>query len=144
MRKIYWAAPLHDEKDQKRNMEYVDKLRSKGYLVYVPQEHGVWEDLVKKYGKSEDAVREHLFKLDLQAMREADMCIACFGDKDHKREPSEGGIYEMGWMKGANKTVYLFNDEGYWEFNLMPEFGADEVFTDFDMLLKRLESEQFR
>ena len=136
---IYWAAPLHDKQDQDRNLKYVTLLRFHGYKVYLPQEHGIWENFSDR-----QAARRHLFKLDMKAMSQADICIACFGDRDHKRAPSEGGIYEMGWMKGANKTVYLFNDEGYWEFNLMPEFGADEVFTDFDTLLKRLESEQFR
>lgn len=142
VRKIYWAAPLHDEKDQKRNMEYVDKLRSKGYLVYVPQEHGVWEDLVKKYGKSEDAVREHLFKLDLQAMREADMCIACCGDLKDPRGPSEGMLWEMGWMTAAHKNVLLFNENNYWRYNLMPQFGS-LMFDDFDKLLSFLDEEEF-
>lgn len=142
MRKIYWAAPLHDEKDQKRNMEYVDKLRAKGYLVYVPQEHGVWEDLVKKYGKSEDAVREHLFKLDLQAMREADMCIACCGDLKDPRGPSEGMLWEMGWMTAAHKNVLLFNENNYWRYNLMPQFGS-LMFDDFDKLLSFLDEEEF-
>lgn len=142
MRKIYWAAPLHDEKDQKRNMEYVDKLRAKGYLVYVPQEHGVWEDLVKKYGKSEDAVREHLFKLDLQAMREADMCIACCGDLKDPRGPSEGMLWEMGWMTAAHKNVLLFNENNYWRYNLMPQFGS-LMFDDFDKLLSFLGEEEF-
>ena len=142
MRKIYWAAPLHDEKDQKRNMEYVDKLRAKGYLVYVPQEHGVWEDLVKKYGKSEDAVREHLFKLDLQAMREADMCIACCGDLKDPRGPSEGMLWEMGWMTAAHKNVLLFNEDNYWRYNLMPQFGS-LMFDDFDKLLSFLDEEEF-
>ena len=142
MRKIYWAAPLHDEKDQKRNMEYVDKLRSKGYLVYVPQEHGVWEDLVKKYGKSEDAVREHLFKLDLQAMKEADMCIACCGDLKDPRGPSEGMLGEMGWMTAAHKNVLLFNENNYWRYNLMPQFGS-LMFDDFDKLLSFLDEEEF-
>lgn len=142
MCKIYWAAPLHDEKDQKRNMEYVDKLRSKGYLVYVPQEHGVWEDLVKKYGKSEDAVREHLFKLDLHAMREADMCIACCGDLKDPRGPSEGMLWEMGWMTAAHKNVLLFNENNYWRYNLMPQFGS-LMFDDFDKLLSFLDEEEF-
>ena len=38
MNKIYWAAPLHDPEDQKRNAEYVEKLRARGHKVYVPQE----------------------------------------------------------------------------------------------------------
>lgn len=142
MRKIYWAAPLHEEKDRSRNAEYVDRLREKGHQVYVPQEHGVWEDLVKKYGKSEDAVREHLYKLDLQAMKEADMCIACCGDMKDQRGPSEGMLWEMGWMSAANKNVLLFNENAYWRYNLMPQFGS-VMFTSFDELLEFLDEEEF-
>lgn len=143
MRKIYWAAPLHDKKDQERNAEYVEKLRAKGHKVYVPQEHGVWEDLVKKFGKSEDAVREHLYKLDLQAMKEADMCIACCGDLKDPRGPSEGMLWEMGWMAAANKNVILFNEDNYWRFNLMPQFGST-MFTNFNDILDFLDEEEFR
>lgn len=136
--KIYWAAPLHDESDQKRNIKYVNRLRAAGFPVYLPQEHGVWEEF-----PNPEEIRPHLYKMDLKAMSEADICIACFGDKEHPREPSEGGMFEMGWMKGANKTVYLYNEDNYWRFNLMPEFGCDEMFSDFEKLLLRLETELF-
>ena len=143
MRKIYWAAPLHEEKDKQRNAKYVDRLRAKGHQVYVPQEHGVWEDLVRKYGKSEDVVREYLFRLDLQAMKEADTCIACCGDMEDPRSPSEGMLWEMGWMTAANKNVLLFNENNYWRYNLMPQFGST-VFDNFDDLLDFLDGEEFK
>ena len=79
MRTIYWAAPLHDATDQARNEKYVKLLRTAGHSVYVPQEHGVWEDLVSK-GATREEVRAHLYKLDLNAMRNCDTCIACCGD----------------------------------------------------------------
>ena len=142
-RKIYWAGPLHDVKDQKRNEEYVEKLRNAGYQVYLPQEHGVWEEMLGEFNNDEKAVRKHLFTLDLQAMKEADMCIACCGDVKDPRGPSEGMLWEMGWMTAANKNVLLFNENDYWRFNLMPQFGSI-VFNNFDKLLEYLKGESFK
>lgn len=142
MSKIYWAAPLHDAKDQKRNMEYVDQLRKAGHQVYVPQEHGVWEDMLKDFNNNEIAVRTHLYKLDMKAMKEADLCVACCGDLQDQRGPSEGMLWEMGWFTAANKTVILFNDHEYWRFNLMPQFGSI-MLTSFDSVLQFLEGEAF-
>ena len=142
MSKIYWAAPLHDERDRKRNEKYVALLRKEGHQVYVPQEHGVWEELAKKLGDSEENVRKYLFTLDLKAMKEADICIACCGDIEHPREPSEGMLWEMGWMTAANKTVILFNEKKYWRFNLMPQFGSI-MMDSFDDILEFLRNESF-
>lgn len=144
MRKIYWAAPLHEQKDRERNAFYVQRLRDAGYQVYVPQEHGVWEEMLAQFNNDERAVREHLFKLDLQAMKEADTCIACCGDAKDPREPSEGMLWEMGWMTAAHKNVFLFNENNYWRFNLMPQFGSTQVFTNFDTLLEFLKGESFK
>lgn len=141
MSKIYWAGPLHDKEDRERNAEYVDKLRRAGHLVYVPQEHGIWEDLVKELG-DETAVRKRLFKLDLKAMQNSDICIACCGDLKTPRGPSEGMLWEMGWMTAANKTVILFNEKNYWKYNLMPEFGSTFIFDNFEELLSFLEEEE--
>lgn len=141
MRTIYWAAPLHDATDQARNEKYVKLLRTAGHSVYVPQEHGIWEDLVSK-GATREEVRAHLYKLDLNAMRNCDTCIACCGDLKTPRGPSEGMMWEMGWMKGNNKTVILFNEDFYWDYNLMPQFGADFYCKSFDEVLNILTSEE--
>ena len=142
MTKIYWAAPLHEEKDRERNAKYVEQLRAAGFKVYVPQEHGVWEDLVDKLGTREQ-VRRYLFELDLKAMQECDMCIACCGNLEDPRGPSEGMLWEMGWCTAAHKAVYLFNEDNYWSYNLMPEYGASRIFSDFDELLTYISSQRF-
>lgn len=142
MSNIYWAAPLHDKEDRDRTDKYVARLRAEGHKVYVPHEHGVWEDLVCKFG-SVAATREYLYKADLKAMKAADVCVACAGDLEHQRAPSEGMIWEMGYMSADNKTVLLFNEAGYWDYNLMPEFGSSMVFKDFDSLLQYLKDEEF-
>lgn len=142
MSKIYWAAPLHDTRDRNRNDKYVAQLRQEGHKVYAPQEHGIWEDVIEAFGGDVVKTRKHFFQLDLKAMREADICIACAGDMLDPREPSEGMLWEMGYMSADNKTVILFNDCGYWDFNLMPEFGS-MVFTQFDDILDFLKEEEF-
>ena len=132
-RKIYWAAPLHCEEDRERNFKFVRMLRARGHLVYMPQEHGLWEDF-----PDPKAARPHLFKLDLEAMQAADCCIAYAGD----RAPSEGMLWEMGYMTGIAKPVYLLNDKG-WDYNLMPEFGSTGMFDDFEKLYTHLVDESF-
>lgn len=60
MKKIYFAAPLFNEMELKRNKEITKKLRSWGYDVYLPQESaglsakiiaagGIYMRLVEKY-----------------------------------------------------------------------------------------------
>lgn len=143
MSRIYWAAPLHDAKDRERNDKYVAMLRKDGHEVYVPHEHGVWEETVNKFGGDATKTRRHFFELDLKAMREADICVACAGDLNDPRGPSEGMMWEMGYMTADNKTVILFNEDGYWDYNLMPEFGST-VFTSFDLVLDYLKEEEFK
>lgn len=142
MSRIYWAAPLHDAKDRERNDKYVAMLRKDGHKVYVPHEHGVWEETLNKFGGDATKTRRHFFELDLKAMREADICVACAGDLNDPRGPSEGMLWEMGYMTADNKTVILFNEYGYWDYNLMPEFGST-VFTSFDSVLDYLKNEEF-
>ena len=142
MSKIYWAAPLHDAEDRKRNAKYVQKLRANGHIVYVPQEHGVWEQTLDQFGGDVEKTRKHFYELDLKACKEADICIACAGDMEHQRAPSEGMIWEMGFMAGCQKTVLLFNEQGYWDYNLMLEFSS-KMFDDFDDIIQYLAEEEF-
>lgn len=129
---IYWAAPLHDKEDQERNKVFVDTLRNLGYKVYLPQEHGVWEEF-----PDPRAARPMLYKLDLEAMQKADICVAYAGP----RPPSEGMIWEMGYMTASNKPVFLLNPHD-WDYNLMPEFGS-HVFTTWESLITHLRAEDF-
>lgn len=143
MSKIYWAAPLHDESDRQRNAYYVQRLRAEGHTVYVPQEHGIWEEELGKFHGDVVATRKHFYELDLKACKEADICIACAGNKMNPRGPSEGMLWEMGFMSGCQKTVILFNEFDYWDYNLMPQFGS-MYFNDFVKILKFLREEEFQ
>ena len=49
MKKIYFAAPLFNEMELKRNLEYTEKLEKEGYIVYLPQrEAGLSARILKK------------------------------------------------------------------------------------------------
>jgi len=143
MNKIYFAAPLHDAADRERNDKYVAMLRKEGHQVYVPQEHGIWEDALARFGGDKEKTRKYFFELDMKAMKEADCCVAVAGNMETPRGPSEGMLWEMGWMTAANKNVLLFNEGKYWDYNLMPEFGSTRVFSNFDDLLDFLKEETF-
>lgn len=137
-RTIYFAAPLHDPDDQRRNMVIIGKLRECGYEVYAPQEHGKWEDLVSKFG-GKDVTRRYLYTMDIHAMQRADCCVA-YVDRD--KGPSEGMLWEMGYMSGCNKPVFLLNPGFKHGYNLMPEFGS-MCFDTENALLQHLQEEDF-
>lgn len=139
MRKIYFAAPLHDMDDQARNELLIAQLRAQGYEVYAPQEHGKWEDLVAKFG-GKDATRRYLYNMDLHAMMQANCCVAYV---DREKGPSEGMLWEMGWMTGNNKPVFLINPGFKHGYNLMPEFGS-MMFDSVDSALEHLAEEDFQ
>ena len=141
--KIYWAAPLHDKKDRDRNTMYVSELRKHGFEVYVPQEHGVWEDYLVRFNHDVEKTRRYFYVNDLKAMKEADVCIACAGNLDDPRGPSEGMLWEMGYMEAALKTIILFNEDDYWDYNLMPVFGSDYVCRKWDDVIDILCREEF-
>jgi len=145
MSNIYYAAPLHDKADQERNTEYATRLRSAGHKVYLPQECGIWETMVKERvaegWNEQDAVeyvRRTLYIADRDAVGRCDFIIAYFGD----RAPSEGALWEMGYACGLGKPVYLYNPH-YWRFNLMPEFGS-MMFDDWDILMDWIDQERFK
>jgi nucleoside 2-deoxyribosyltransferase len=137
--RIYYAAPLHEEEDQKRNAAFVEKLRDWGHKVFCPQENGIWEQMVEEQiakGKSkEDAiaiVRHMLYVENKTAIEECQAIVAYFGN----RPPSEGGLWEMGFAAGLGKPVFLYNPHD-WRFNLMPEFGSHS-YISWDQLGEQL------
>lgn len=136
---IYFAAPLHDASDQRNNVGIITALRSAGHKVYAPQEHGLWEDLVAQHKGDANAVRQHLYRMDLQAMQKADICVAFM---NRSAGPSEGMMWEMGYMSACNKPVYILN-VNQWAYNLMPEFGSSGVFSNISELIAFLHTERF-
>lgn len=136
---IYFAAPLHDDDDQRRNAFVIAVLREQGFKVYAPQEHGKWEDLVAKFG-GKDVTRRYLYTMDLHAMQKADCCVAYV---DRPKGPSEGMLWEMGYMAGCSKPVYLLNPGFKHGYNLMPEFGS-MCFDSQASLIEHLKEEDFQ
>lgn len=137
-RRIYFAAPLHDEEDQRRNTKVIELLRRADYEVYAPQEHGKWEDLVSKFG-GKDVTRRYLYTMDLHAMQRADCCVAYV---EREKGPSEGMLWEMGYMSGCNKPIFLLNPGFKHGYNLMPEYGS-MCFDSVESLLNHLQEEDF-
>lgn len=138
--RIYYAAPLHNKADQERNLTYAQDLRDRGHAVYLPQEHGLWEQLLAQFGGNERDCRRFIYENDIAAMQNADMCVAMCCDATGVRAPSEGMLWEMGYMKACNKPVLLCNPQNLWAYNLMPEFGS-KMFTSWHALLQWLEEE---
>lgn len=136
---IYWAAPLHDEDDRIHNTAAATLFRNAGHNVYMPQEHGVWEQCLSNFNGDKRATRSYFYRLDTIAMNRCNVCIVY-----HNRTcgPSEGQLFEMGYMKAQGKVVILINRSG-WEFNLMPEFGADFYCESVEEALEFMKSEGF-
>lgn len=127
---IYWAASLHDPHEQERNRREVAKLRAAGFTVYMPQEHGVWEQMVEEERAKDPLrpeldiiyqVRARLYVEDKVAIDDCNIVVAYVD-----RHPSEGTLWEMGYAVGLQKPVILVNACN-WQFNLMPEFGSSVV-----------------
>ena len=130
--KIYWAASLHDPHEQERNRREVAKLRAAGFVVYMPQEHGIWEQMVQgerekdPLRKEADIIAAVRYSLYIEDKRAIDWCDIVVAYVD--RHPSEGTLWEMGYAVGIERVVILINACG-WQFNLMPEFGSLLVST---------------
>lgn len=148
MTKVYYAAPLHGRFEQNKNKWEVAQLRKAGIQVYLPQEHGLWEDLVQQVKQENPTmdeqqvttiVRRQLFLNDKEAVRKCDMVVAHGTHVDSS--PSEGMLWEMGYAAGLGKPVYLIPDG--WEYNLMPEFGSC-LFRDIEAVIQQITTEEFK
>lgn len=147
--RVYVASPLHGSYERQEVMKVARAFRSAGINVYVPHEHGVWEQMVREQlektpNASKDevirAVKLKLYKGDMHGLQTSDCVVAIGAHSDGS--PSEGMIWEMGFASGTNKPVYLINpvidksfqsesgeyDKDHWAYNIMPLFGSDMVF----------------
>lgn len=133
-KRIYLAAPIHKDEDAEKNANLILELRVKDYDVWSPQEAGIASDVAKRTGRSLDEVRKEFMKKDLAAMKTCDICVAYLG---REREPSQGMLWEMGWMSANNKLVILFNP-CHNKFTLMAQFTVDFEVDTLEELLRVL------
>ena len=139
-KKIYFAAPLHDPEDQRRNTHIVTVLREDKHEIYLPQEYGKWEDLLTMFGGDATKTRQYLFMMDCHAIQQA-QCVVAYVARE--KGPSEGMLWEMGYAAGLGKPVFLLNPMRRWRYNLMPEFGS-LMFESLEGLVDHLRKEDFR
>jgi nucleoside 2-deoxyribosyltransferase len=93
---IYLAGPLFSLAERSFNKALADKLRSRGYRVFVPQEH-----------PQEDAPPKEVFDRDTQALRNARIVVANLDGPD----PDSGTSWECGYAYGIGKTVIAFRTD---------------------------------
>ena len=72
MKKIYFAAPLFNEMELKRNEEYTNLLEQWGYEVYLPQrEAGLSAQILKDEKNDKLETNKRIFNTDLQEIGRA-------------------------------------------------------------------------
>lgn len=134
-KRIYLAAPIHQQIDADLNKGLIEQLRKWGFDVWSPQEAGIASDVAKQAGKPLTEVRKEFMKKDLSAMKCCNVCLAYIG---HDREPSQGMLWEMGYMTASNKVVVIYNPFKI-KYTLMAEFTADWIVENLVDLKQVLE-----
>lgn len=97
---VYIASPLSNPTERAFNVTLRDLVQSVGYDTYLPQEDGgLLSDLVRQ-GLDEEQVRQHLFRLDCDAVERADVLLAVLDG----RVIDEGVCVELGIAHALSKT----------------------------------------
>lgn len=128
--KIYFAAPLFDDMELRRNLEECKKLEEAGYTVFLPQ---------RDAGEAAEGVdRNQLFKSDVKHVLSCDVLIAYIDG----RVPDEGTVFEIGMAYTLNKVIILVRTdrrsfmEGH--LNVMLE-GAGHIVSSTKEAIKYME-----
>jgi len=100
MTKIYLAGPLFSIAEQTFNAELGRFLESKGFEVWLPQEH---EPRRKKGQTSASAI----FRMDVAALDWADLIVACMDGPD----PDSGTAWECGYAFAKGKPVVCYRTD---------------------------------
>lgn len=137
--RIYIAAPLSNADDRQRNLELALRLRTIGYKVFLPQEAGVFQEEMNKGGRTKQEVMRFLNEVDMEAMNRADLCIAY---TEREAGFSEGMIWEMGYMTGIHKPVYVLNPLNLFVAQMLQM--NSKQFTSLEDLLAYMRRSEYR
>ena len=143
MKKIYFAAPLFNEMELKRNEDLTKKLRESGFDVYLPQESGLSAKMIKDKDDTLKVSRS-LFEIDKKAIMECDILIIFLDG----RVPDEGACVELGMAYAWNKKCYGYKtDDRSLDFTgtdtLFIEGCLDfKVYNDFNELINAIKMEK--
>lgn len=132
MKKIYFAAPLFNEMELKRNEEMAKLLRSWGYEVYLPQESAGLSAKIIAEGGDTYAVSKKIFESDLNGIKNCDILIFFLDG----RVPDEGACVELGMAYAWNKVCLGYKtDDRCLDFT-----GTDNLFIEGCMNFEILHS----
>jgi nucleoside 2-deoxyribosyltransferase len=96
MTKLYLAGPLFTQGERSFNVELARFLESAGFEVWLPQEH-------EPRGKTARAI----FDMDVEALDEADMVVACMDGSD----PDSGTAWECGYAYAKGKPIVCYRTD---------------------------------
>ena len=123
MKKIYFAAPLFNEMELKRNEEYTELLEEWGYKVYLPQrEAGLSAQILKDDKMDKLETNKKIFNTDLQGIKESDILLFFLDG----RVPDEGACVELGIAYALGKKCLGYKtDDRNLDFT-----GDDNLFIE--------------
>lgn len=125
MKKIYFAAPLFNEMELKRNEEMTSLLRSWGYEVYLPQESAGLSAKIIAAGGDTYTISKKIFETDLNGIKNCDILIFFLDG----RVPDEGACVELGMAYAWNKICLGYKtDDRCLDFT-----GTDNLFIEWCM-----------
>lgn len=122
MKKIYFAAPLFNEMELKRNEEITQILRNWGYEVYLPQESAGLSAKLIANGGDKYEVSRNIFNTDLDGIKSCDILIFFLDG----RVPDEGACVELGMAYAwGKKCIGYKTDDRCLDFT-----GTDNLFIE--------------
>jgi nucleoside 2-deoxyribosyltransferase len=93
---IYLAGPLFTLAEQNFNVALARFLKSKGFAVWLPQEH-----------EPRRNTAQAIFHMDVEALDRADMVVACMDGPD----PDSGTAWECGYAYAKGKPVVCYRTD---------------------------------
>lgn len=129
MKKIYFAAPLFNEMELKRNEEYTKLLEKWGYNVYLPQrEAGLSAQILKNQSNDKMETNKKIFNTDLEGIKNCDILLFFLDG----RVPDEGACVELGIAFALGKKCIGYKtDDRNLDFT-----GDDNLFIEGCMNFK--------
>ncbi|MDX2342489.1 MAG: nucleoside 2-deoxyribosyltransferase [Acidimicrobiia bacterium] len=134
-RRVYYAASLFNEAEREFNLKVVSMIHDLGLSTWFPQEDvGLLSDFIEEDGMSLIEAREHIFRLNIAAVKEADVVVFVLDG----RGPDEGACIEAGIAWGMHKRVIAlktdFRDGEHGGNNLMIDGIVTDVAGSIDEL----------
>lgn len=135
MKKIYFAAPLFNEMELKRNEEYTEILENWGYEVYLPQrEAGLSAQILKDENNNKLEVNKRIFNTDLEGIKNSDILLFFLDG----RVPDEGACVELGIAYALGKKCIGYKtDDRNLDFT-----GDDNLFIEGCMDFKVIHNKE--